>query len=37
MTDLQHTFGVTCNEDWEVVVVILIMIVVMVEKRKIKI
>ena len=44
MTDLQHAFGVTCNEDGEVVVVvvvvvmmILITIVVMAEKRKMKI
>jgi len=41
MTDLQHAFGVTCNEDGEVVVMvvmmILIMVVVMVEKRKMKI
>ena len=44
MTDLQYAFGVTCNEDGEVVVVvvvlvvvvmILILIVVMAEKRKI--
>jgi hypothetical protein len=40
MADLQHAFGVTCNEDGEVVVVvmmmILLMIIVMAEKRKMK-